>query len=924
MLVQGQFRDIHNTLYTVKILSDNDSSTTKTIGENGLYFGAEPVVITGEAKDTFETLLTKSCEITLVTDNYIGGDLWAANSRIVQVNVLKGNDCIFAGFVEPNSYNQPFAKPLEEFTINCTDALSTLQYYNYKNALPDTYDTIRQNAATTSFKDMLEDMFTLLPTLDIDQTHDIRLLYDCSKGLTQGNERTVFSDLGIAEGYLLGEELDDVWTHEEVLEEILKYLNLHITQVGFDFYIFDWETLKNRRNTWWNVLDTQVETLTSPTNNILTSDMHGSDDTNITVDDVYNQIQVTCKLEDEDTIIVSPLEKDDLDSLFTGKQLYCREYQTYVEKKQHGLYACSNFRNMLLGMALEYNDKYDSTTTDWYLRAMINKNWLLHPNNGQGDSTDLYQQDANGRYYNQWDVAKQVNDNRLTPMIFQMGSVERNAKQADNEPIGKVSMSNYLYISVNGNKDDDPSTCEPTTLELENHAPMIEYLGGSAGSSYSPSDDDTTNYLVFSGDIQLQPIPELMLPVAYYRSTYATLINLANESVDPDNPNPMQTMMQMVTYSHTTSDKEVDDSDGDEKGRLYTQKFFTMQYPSQPIDEIMYMHGGNYSLNPPCKDVGTKELAYKYSAYEYHHRVDLVSKLPILECELIIGNKRLIETDIDQYGNSTFQWVTIGQEPTFVWEEDGNTYPITTFTLGVNPKLDDYIIGTQFHLQNTITVPMNLDTEGTAIPIKKSDALSGAVSFRILGPINTIYNEITRRHPTWFRHTRWSTNDKLILAHTQNIILKDFEAKIYTDNAGNEVLQAKDLIYLSDETDRYISKYDSTTFNFITQPTAEECIANQIKSSININAVVDMNVGVPINSIYNAITQETAKAEEHWVDAYYREYSVPRIIMEATMHTDDINWRDTYTSNVLNRNFFIEKEEHNLRMDTTEITLKEI
>ena len=525
-----------------------------TVQQQGqLASAAEPVIINGESKDTFTQMLVKSCEINLVANDYIGDELWAANARSIVVNIFKGGTCIFAGYVEPNVFNQPFAKPLEEITLNCIDAISILQYYNYKNALPNNFDSIRQNTGTASFQSMLEDIFDLFDALDIDGNHTIRLLYDKSKGLTQGNENTIFSDLGMAESYIVGEEIDDVWTQEEVLKEILKYLNLHIIQQGFDFYIFDWNTLKTRRNTWYNVLTNTSVTIRTPQNLTLTSEMHGADDTNITVDDVYNQITVKCKLENEDTIIVNPLDKNDLDSLYTSKQLYCREYQTYVEKKQHGLYACENFRNMLLGMALEYNDKYASTTTDWYIRAMINKNWLLHPYGGQGDSTDLYEQDANGVYYNQWKVAKNVFDNRLTPCIFQLGSVERDAKQADNSPIGKVTMTPYFYISVNGNKQDTQQDCEPTALELEQHSPMIEYLGGGAGSTYSPSDDSTTNYLVFSGKIQLQP-------VLTYLADYATIYALAQRTIEHPS---MEDMMMLTVLSEQPSDKEVDDSDKD-------------------------------------------------------------------------------------------------------------------------------------------------------------------------------------------------------------------------------------------------------------------------------------------------------------------------------------------------------------------------
>ena len=153
----------------------------------------------------------------------------------------------------------------------------------------------------------------------------------------------------------------------------------------------------------------------------------------------------------------------------------------------------------------------------------------------------------------------------------------------------------------------------------------------------------------------------------------------------------------------------------------------------------------------------------------------------MLECELIIGNKRLVETNIDEYGNSTFQWYTIGQEPTI----DGQVK--TTFSLGVNPKIDDYIIGDEFDIQNTIDYTMGVDADGTAIPIKMEDHISGPITFRILGPINLLWNDVVRRHPSFWRHTSWTENNRCLLAHTENIIIKDFECKIYSDNGGNEI-----------------------------------------------------------------------------------------------------------------------------------------
>lgn len=364
------------------------------------------------------------------------------------------------------------------------------------------------------------------------------------------------------------------------------------------------------------------------------------------------------------------------------------------------------------------------------------------------------------------------------------------------------------------------------------------------------------------------------------------------------------------------------EDEDDSKTLLYTRKFFTIENPTDDVDEndipsIPYLNG--ISLQPWTKDNGDKLFKYKYA--EQWGTQDLVSKIPVLECELIIGNKRLIETDMDEHGNSTFEWVALGEEPTR--EYDGETYTITTFTLGINPKLDDYIIGQEHKLQQTVKISMNIDTEGTAIPIKKSDNLSGAVQFRILGPVNSTWNQVVRRHPTWFRHTKWTTENKIILAHLESIIIKDFKCQIFSDNAKVESQNNDELIYVSDETDRYVNKNDDTEFKFITQPTADVILAQGLEAGVNINAVVDLNSDSPLQSIYNATTNETAKAEEHFVNQYYGEYSIPRLEMEMTVHNgSNVSWRNTYTSTPLNKSFYVMAMNDDVRMNTTTIKLK--
>ncbi len=54
----------------------------------------------------------------------------------------------------------------------------------------------------------------------------------------------LFSHSGISELIILGDKEDDLWTQEDILNEILQYFNLHIVQLGQDFYIFNWATIK--------------------------------------------------------------------------------------------------------------------------------------------------------------------------------------------------------------------------------------------------------------------------------------------------------------------------------------------------------------------------------------------------------------------------------------------------------------------------------------------------------------------------------------------------------------------------------------------------------------------------------------------------------------------------------------------------------
>ena len=912
MLYSGQFEDNNNVTCRVEIITDGDSTSTTIIGENGLYFGGEPVTIETNIDDTFQHIILKSATINLVTRDFVGNDLFANNARDIQVKIYKNNECIFAGFAEPNTFSQPYVNIVDEFSINCIDALSTLQYYNYKKTKVSNYNTNKNSASTVSLTSILSSMFT-----DLTQYTNGSVIYDRSKGINSSRLSYLFDDLSISELMIYGETYDDIMTNNDLLEEILKYLNLHIIQHGVNFYIFDWKTIKSNSNFYWYKIFEGTQTLVRSNQITLTSNMHGDSDTSLSIADVFNQIQVNCDIEEQDTIIQNPLDEDSLTSFYKSKQKYMTEFIS----EGSGDDANDSFNDMVKDRSSSYDA---ASKIEWFLQVMDNNNWKLYLDNGTTEVNTIYEKDANGVYINQHKVPRYLLQHQLTPAIFRMGSVERKTQTDDNSPINKIDTKDYLYISVNGNENDINGYQSPTDTTIQNHSGMIEYVGNSSGL-FSPVDKDTINYLVFSGKLLLQPIVyESSTSVADRNNNYyAIKQGNAPKSEGADANVPQYDPLPPISLAHNN----LVTSDNNGEGRYYTRKFYTAEYPLDTIDESNDYYKDNIgNLQPWTKDKSAHGYEYNYTAAG--DGTDKFSKLPILECELIIGDKRCVEVNMDEYGNSQFVWVDKNSGVTQTYtDESGRTqsYLKTTFSLGVNPKLKDHIIGDEFSLQNTIDYTMNLDgEEGTAIPIRMEDNISGRVTFRILGPINLLWNDVTRRHPSFWRHTKWYENSRFTLAHTQNIIIKEFECKIVT-NAGNLAnLKDNDLIYCSAENDSFVNKKDDIEFKFITQLTSQEYFDMGVKPTVNLNSVFNTTTKSAQLSLYNARTQETAKAEEHYINQYYNEYSTAKILMETTLKESNVGWNNIYHSNPLNKDFYVISVNEDVKNCNKTLTLKEV
>ena len=907
MILKGEFLNKDNIRYSVQI--DNGIADGKEIiiGQEGIYFAAEPITIEENIDNTFETIIRKSCTINLLTENFLGGELYAGNSRNIRVNVRKGEEIIFAGYVEPNTFSQPFISQADEFSINCTDALSTLQYYKYKDTTLKNFDAVLNDAKSANFKEILLGIFEEFKSLDILGENTPKILYDMSKGVKAGREESIFNDLAISELYLLGEDFDSVWSNEEVLKEMLQYLNLHIRQEGLNFYIFDWNTIKDGRSAWVDIVSGEKHNFI-PSNITISAEHYAESDTSISVGEVYNQISVNCNLENQDTLIDNPLS--DAKSHFKSKQLYMTEYIS----EGSGNDANDAFNNMVKGKPAKYKK---AGTFDWYLQNLYHPNWKLK------DSDKIYSKNEQGEYIEQQNTARYLKEHSLTPAMFRIGSIKKQENATDNRIVSKISMSDYLYISINGNEDDSKDGHFPSDKYLKNNAGLIEYTGKSSGGVFSPVDNDTTNYLVFSGKILLQPICyESSTQYAMRECNYDEILKYGArmtkgyKAVVPDYTGKVP-LIEKRSINLVRSDNN-------KEGRYYTRKFYRA---TESTDKPIYLADGT-GIQVWTDDKSAHGYEFQYSGID--DKSDKISKLPILECELQVGDKYCVETKVgtDEDTSSIFEWLTLEEiknRPELKQVIDGEVYYKTTFSLGVNPKIGDYIIGDEFDLQNTIDYTMNLDVEGTAIPIRHSDALSGTMKFKIISPVQLMWNNFntTQRNFIFWKSTNWADNNRYILAHTENIIIKDFKCNIVSDFGKKNLTEDKDLVYSSAEVGKFINNYE-TDFKLVTQLSSNDCFRMGVNAGVLLNAVFDDNTKLPITQIYNATTNEKAKAEEHYIDQYYKEYSKPKVIMECSLIDDNIDFRHTYYSETLKKHFIVQSVSRNVVNKSAQIVMKEI
>ena len=876
MIYQGTFNDYNNTYkYRVTINAGGsithaiiDPTETRTTDDE-VYFSPDPVHITCDRSDLTQLIMISQCQIRLKINQDLSNILFADTNRDISVTVereiLEGGSTayrkIFYGYVDPLQFNEPFAHKYEEITINATDPLGALEDMTIKNV-----DT--SEADVMPFMNL---MVKIMEAIFAGNSSAYNGIHTYLANNVHPNNIKVNTSI-------FYDDDDEGMTLYDVMTELLKYLGCTICYEPNGgtinlFNIYNGTPASETPPQWFDAADDAMSASGS-----------------LSKDDAYNKVTLTCEIE--------PVEDDidliDSDYMYSDYINY-QKYMTELVSTGEGVDAYNGFGDLLgLREVPEETTNYDGGyKLDHYCFVKRNDAWEFGDTsyiNAMNGTENKEATDENRKMKgDQSDVLRWLKNNTGKAAFVSFGKGNK-INYKDNSPVNNISMTDYLVIAVNGHNDHGKNGHIKTMMaDMNLRSPICKYNGLKA-LNLTPTDSRVTNYVVISGKVILNPLQRKTGPnwaqdpnfPEEWHNGPGGMEMLYNNSTNTLSQTK-ETWPQLISISPYLWHKTVPHPDNGD-GAYYQQKWWKRNANTSSIASV-----GEYM---PTDEVGIfgfldnkENEMLKYSWTSYGDETDKISKLPILACQLKVGDKYCVERiDEGNDGQGKFEWMTYDE-----WVESGKQGGANTpyFTIGIDPKVDDKIVGSSYSIQNNVSYTMNINGTGTSIPIKISDKLNGTPEFTILGLMNQMWNEIERVHPTLFRSTSWNDHYFWLLELLDSVLISDLKIEFKSDNAliSEDASTAdNDLVYYSDTNPLYKDTLECD-LKICTPLTMEECQQWGIKYKMSNSYVMTLTD----DPFYGwEIGNGTVKPEQLFIDYYYKQYSKPARKISFNVDNGDI------------------------------------
>ena len=960
MKIIGSFNTRDNKYrYTVQIGYSSGSTTPIEDGHEQdfdwstpghIFFAPDPVSISGDYGDLTVPVKLLSCTINLITDINIVQQIAneARSSTGIRVTVIEqdlentsnADLKIFDGYVEPEIYKEDYAYRYSSITLNCTERLGRLQYIKWR----DTEFYVNNHTGEDTDNVMLS--INNIINMCFNSANSSRYVINLQYGNTESRRKYSLFNKIINTDIFAGDDPDDQMTLYEVLTEICNYVGIICYYLRTSYYNINSAQYNLCSNEGlydlWNIKSLDQTHLNGSAYHAL------SDDTSISTSECYNKVKVECDIEPVSTIVnlMSGTETDDSiyeDNPYVNYQRYLTEY--IVPGTGHDAYDSFNcMTDPLDNTNFDYEPAY---TLDHFFYVKVKPYWDFGTESYALPSNNVIQyettNDGKKKYINQLDVLKYMSDtSKIHAAFIAFGRTEK-LNHRDNTPISKIDLKDYLVIPIWGkclyNQSNATEHNNYMVAKLNQYTstnPICKYTGQTS-ITLTPPDDQTINYLVISGSMILNPIqPKSGLINEYWGDVDDDdLFDLMQKYYKKSLPRlrDMYVNYEEGIMNGSIWHKCVPLSAHDDIG-YYQHRYWSSRNPND-MSQTEYIPNlptdNNYSsapqlITPYLEHAGLKQCEYNWSyTNDGYYEQDKILKLPILCCELKVGDKWCVETLTDYEHESQYEWLTQEQ-----LTERNITEPY--ITLGINPKIGQYIIGEKYEITQTVKYDMNVDGKGMAIPIKFGDNVSGNVSFKIIKPYDIQWDYIRRTHPTFFRSTSWSTDRIYLLEYIQSIMIESLKIDVISNNgmvSTDKTTADNDLVYYSSTNNVAYDDELSVDLKICTGLSTNEFtdwgIKNELSKSYVTNDDGTLYLGELTNGTY-------VKPEHYIVDRYYREYYKPYVMIDTTFSYSRSSYNDlsTYYRKYIidyydpNKEMKIMNFDHSLQDRSISATFKEI
>ena len=289
----GEFVDINNEyLYKVEFQtqSGSGSQTIQLAGE-------DPVILKQNSDSLFDVIKTQSATIKIVTADYLynlynsGYNVSVTISR-ASTSTPTSYTTIFYGYVTPNIYSQTY-EYVDEIEVECISDVAMLKYRDYttisnsSKLIYSMFDIVKKCLNNTRYTEF---------------QFNSPFLYGFSRdavGQSALVSNTIMDEIYLDEvNFFDDNEEQTPWKCYEVLEEIMRIMNLSLVENDGKVYLINYQSgLTGSSNTreWtiYRMSGTRSSGTSTNTNyEVIDEDSYFSSDNNVSLDETYRKIKV--------------------------------------------------------------------------------------------------------------------------------------------------------------------------------------------------------------------------------------------------------------------------------------------------------------------------------------------------------------------------------------------------------------------------------------------------------------------------------------------------------------------------------------------------------------------------------------------------------------------------------------------------------